>query len=188
MYKAILEKHVTLYVQVEWNSLFWLLLCSPVMWLLLLCGTQLNDYRIFCFVFVYQPLSFDWTHITKNLYTSSTLIQIVLKIYQASWPRNSESDLMKGADIHTVFKALQVILTHGQEREPGSSLFGLIPGSLFDTAYRTVWSLYLKACRLAIFQLILELQFTVQWCSLTYQDKKLQTTGLKPPFYLIWHH
>lgn len=64
---------------------------------------------------------------------------------------------MEGADIHTVFKALQVILTHSQEREPGSSLFGLIPASLFDTAYRTVWSLYFKACRLAIFQLILEL-------------------------------
>lgn len=41
---------------------------------------------------------------------------------------------MEGADIHTVFKALQVILTHSQEREPGSSLFGLIPASLFDTA------------------------------------------------------
>lgn len=69
---------------------------------------------------------------------------------------------MKGPDIHTVFKALQEILTRGQEREPGSSLFGLIPASLFDTAYRTVWGLYFQACRLAIFQLILELQFTVQ--------------------------
>lgn len=76
--------------------------------------------------------------ITKNLYISSTLIQIVLKIYQTSCPRNSESDLMEGTDIHTVFKALQVILKHGQEGEPGSSLFGLILTSLFDTAYRTV--------------------------------------------------
>lgn len=66
MYKAILGKHVTLYVQVEWNSVFWLLLCSPVMWLLLLCRTQLNDYWIYCFVFVYLPLSFDWTHYNKE--------------------------------------------------------------------------------------------------------------------------